>query len=158
MAKKVRHAVINDVEKIMPLLSSVAQMHGDSRKDIFRNPILHYSASDIKNLIENGGLNVFVAVSEVGEVAGVLLCRVEEIQDHIVKLDTKVLRIEDTCVDERYRKSGYGKMLLDYAKEFAKNNGCSRMELNVWAFNRNAYDFYESQGMRAQRHTMEYIL
>ena len=38
MAKEVRRANMDDIVKIMLLLSSVAQLHGDNRKDIFRNP------------------------------------------------------------------------------------------------------------------------
>lgn len=49
-------------------------------------------------------------------------------------------------------------MLVDFAKKFAKDNGCSRIELNVWAFNKEAYDFWANQGMKEQRHTMEYIV
>jgi len=158
MNKKVRRAVINDIGAIMPLLSSVAQLHGDNRKDIFKNPIMHYSETDIRNFIENKELNIFVSTDESAEITGILLCRVQVKENHVVLSDTKILWIEDTCVGEPYRKKGYGKMLIDYAKEFAKTNGCSRMELNVWAFNKNAHDFYISQGMKEQRHIMEYIL
>ena len=156
MVKEVRHAVINDVEKIMPLLSSVAQLHGDNRKDIFRVPTLHYSESEIRNFIENGELNIFVSISETGEITGVLICKLQVRQNHSVLLDSKTLWIEDTCVGEAYRKKGYGKMLIEYAKKFAKDNECSRMELNVWSFNKEAYDFYEKQGMVEQRSVMEY--
>jgi len=158
MGKEVRRAVINDVPKIMPLLSSVAQLHGDNRKDIFRNPTLHYSESEIKNFIETGELNIFVSTGETNEITGVLLCKIRAQHNHNVLLDSKILWIEDTCVGESYRNKGYGKMLIEYAKGFAKDNGCSRMELNVWSFNKNAHDFYESQGLKEQRNIMEYII
>jgi len=158
MEKEIRRAVIDDVIKIMPLLSSVAQLHGDNRKDIFRNPTLHYSESEIKSFVENGKLNVFVSTSETNEITGVLLCKIKVEHNHNVLLDSKTLWVEDTCVSESYRKKGYGKMLVDFAKKFAKDNGCSRIELNVWAFNKEAYDFWANQGMKEQRHTMEYIV
>jgi len=56
MANEVRRAVMDDIITIMPLLSTVAQLHGDNRKDIFRNPTLHYSESEIREFIENGKL------------------------------------------------------------------------------------------------------
>jgi len=149
---------MGDVEYIMPLLSEVAQLHGDNRKDIFHNPTLHYSENEIKGFIENGGLNVFVLTGEVDEITGVLLCKIQENKNHSVLLDSKTLWVEDTCVSEAYRGKGHGKMLVDYAKKFARDNGCSRVELNVWAFNKNARDFYESQGMKGQRTVMEFEL
>ena len=63
MSSNVRNVVISDIASIMPLLSSVAKLHGDNRKDIFRNPTLHYSESDIRNFIENGELNIFVSTN-----------------------------------------------------------------------------------------------
>ena len=158
MGKEVRRAVMSDVAKIMPLLSSVAQMHGDNRNDIFRNPTLHYTEDEIKKFIENCEINIFVSTSETNEITGVLLCRLESNKNHSVLLDSKQLWIEDTCVDETYRGKGYGKMLVDYAKKFAKDNGCSRVELNVWHFNKNAHDFWVSQGMKEMRYVMEFIL
>ena len=158
MNKKGRPAVTGDIPDIMPLLSSVAQLHGDTRKDIFRNPTLHYSESEITEFIKNNELNIFVSTSESDKITGILLCKFRIEYNHNVLLDSKTLWIEDTCVGEAYRKKGYGKMLIDYAKEFAKINNCSRMELNVWAFNKNAHDFYVSQGMKEQRHIMEYII
>ena len=157
MPKEVRRANINDVVNIMPLLSSVTQLHSDNREDIFRNPTLHYSESEIKSFIANDGLNIFVATSETDEITGVLLCKIRVEHNHCVLLDSKTLWIEDTCVNQSYRKKGYGKMLLDFAKKFAEDSGCSRMELNVWSFNKNAHDFYANQGMNEQRHVMEYI-
>jgi len=159
MAKEVRRAVMDDVEKIMPLLSSVAQLHADGRKDVFRSPITtHYSESEIKSFVENGELNIFVSTNEANELTGVLLCRLFISTNHNILQDSRTLWIEDTCVRESHRKEGYGKMLLDFAKNFAKENNCSRVELNVWSFNKSAHDFYVSQGMMKQRHTMEYIL
>ena len=98
-----------------------------------------------------------MSTGEANEITGVLLCKIKAEHNHSVLLDSKTLWIEDTCVNEFYRKKGYGKMLLDFAKKFAEDNGCSRMELNVWSFNKNAHDFYASQGMNEQLHIMEYI-
>jgi len=46
MEKEIRRAAIDDVVKIMPLLSSVAQLHGDNRKDIFATQ--HYTTLKVK--------------------------------------------------------------------------------------------------------------
>ena len=43
-------------------------------------------------------------------------------------------------------------------KAEAENAGCHLAELNVWAFNENAVNFYKSCGMTVQRMYMEYIL
>ena len=159
MDKKVRRAVIGDVVKIMPLLTSVDKFHIDNRKDVFHDAGFLYSEYEIKTAIEeDNGLYIFVSTSEINEITGVLLCYFDEIQDSSIFLDSKKLWIDNNCVGKPYRKEGYGKMLLDYAKTFAKENGCSSIELIVWDFNKNAHDFYKSQGMTEKHYTMEYIL
>ena len=51
-----------------------------------------------------------------------------------------------------------GRLLMDATKKEAENNGCHIAELNVWAFNENAVEFYKNCGMKVQRMYMEYVL
>ena len=158
MDKKIRRAVIKDTDEIISLLSDSAKLHANHRGDIIRNSTLHYSENDIHNLfIEDGPINAFVSINEAEKITGILLYRIGVTSNHNVFLDSKKMWIDEICIGEPYRKQGYGKILLDYAKETAQSNNCSRIELNVWAFNKNAYDFYVNQGMKEQRVIMEYI-
>ena len=48
--------------------------------------------------------------------------------------------------------------VMDATKKEAEKCGCHIVELNVWAFNESAVEFYKSCGMTVQRMYMEYVL
>ena len=45
--------------------------------------------------------------------------------------------------------------MIRFIREFAKENGFSRVELNMWEFNRGALAFYEAAGFKTYRRYME---
>ena len=72
--------------------------------------------------------------------------------------DIKTLYIDDLCVDESARGLHIGKDLYEFVLDYAKDQGCYNVTLNVWADNVNAVRFYEKIGMRVQKIGMEKIL
>ena len=70
----------------------------------------------------------------------------------------KTLYIDDLCVDETERGQHIGKQLYDYTKEYAKQIGCNNLTLNVWEGNDSARAFYDRQGLKPLKTTMEVIL
>ncbi len=70
----------------------------------------------------------------------------------------KTLYIDDLCVAEEQRGMHIGKQLYDHVMEFAKEQGCYNITLNVWRCNDNAMKFYEKCGLTPQKIGMEKIL
>ena len=58
-------------------------------------------------------------------------------------------------VDKKFRRNGYGKILINEINKKAKKENCNRIELICWNFNKNAIKFYEKMGMKVQKLTME---
>ena len=56
------------------------------------------------------------------------------------------------------RGRGIGKVLYDYAVEYARENGYYNLTLNVWACNPSAMRFYEKCGLKVQKVGMELVL
>lgn len=153
-----RHATAKDSPAIMALLAELARLHGEHREDIFRAPTEPRTKHTAESLeaYGTGDGAVFVVEDEgTGEVAGILFCQVKRTKDHPVLQDSTVLWVEDVCVDRAYRGHGYGQLLMARAKEHGREKCCSRLDLNVWAFNKGAHDFYKAMGMREQRTIME---
>lgn len=48
--------------------------------------------------------------------------------------------IEDVIVDSNYRRKGYGKILINYLTEIAKNNNCYKITLDCNDANINFYN------------------
>ena len=79
-------------------------------------------------------------------------------KDDNVLTDIKNLYIDDLCVDENMRDKHIGTVIYDYVKKYAKEIGCYNLTLNVWSCNESAQKFYEKQGLKPQKTTMEMIL
>ena len=158
MEKHVRPATPADVDVLLELLLHVAEHHSSVRSEIFHTGRAAYTAEDLRRILATGEAQIFVSVSETDEVTGLILCKVKELTGHKIMRDVRTVWVEDMSVHPSERREGYGSMLLDHVKAYGREQGCARLELNVWAFNEGAHAFYLHEGMREQRHIMEFAL
>ena len=100
---------------------------------------------------------IFVAEDD-GVVICYAFCVITDRKDDNVLTDMKNLYIDDLCVDENMRDKHVGTVIYDYVKKYAKEIGCYNLTLNVWSCNESAQKFYEKQGLKPQKTTMEMIL
>ena len=110
------------------------------------------------DLFKNDDRPIFVAVDENDKALGYAFCMFKQHLNDNVLTDIKTLYIDDLCVYENIRGQHIGRILFDYVKEFAKENGCYNVTLNVWNGNSGAQIFYEKMGMQVQKMGMEFIL
>ena len=155
---KIRRAMSCDANRINELLYQVAKIHADGRPDIFKAATKKYSDDELIEIIKNDNSPIFVAVDDNNYVLGYAFCIYQFVKDSILLMDKKTLYIDDICIDENARGCHIGKSLYEYVTEFAKQNGFDNITLNVWAFNENAYKFYEKCGMTPQKIIMEKTL
>ena len=155
---KVRRANTEDIPAILELLVQVDMVHHNGRPDLFKGPATKYDAEELKEIIANDKTPVFVCVDDNGKVLGHLFGMYKQIPDDSVLTDIKTLYIDDICVDEAARGQSVGRMLYDFIKEFAKQQGCYNITLNVWCCNPAAMKFYENMGLVPQKICMEQIL
>lgn len=153
----IRLAQIKDIPKIGDLLSQVDMVHHLGRPDIFKIG-RKYSDAELKNLLQDSNRPILVATDENDTVMGYCFCIFQQHTDNSVLTDIKTLYIDDLCVDENLRGKHIGKELYNAAVEFAKQNGCYNLTLNVWSCNESAMKFYESCGLIPQKIGMELIL
>lgn len=151
----VRRAKPQDLNRINDLLYQVATIHANGRPDIFKHTAKKYSDDELIEIILNDNTPIFVATDDRGYVLGYAFCAFQCVKDNILLQDKKTLYIDDICVDEKSRGNNIGKSLYDYVVCFAKENEFDNITLNVWAFNENAYKFYEKCGMTPLKTTME---
>ncbi len=58
------------------------------------------------------------------------------------------LELFNVCVLKEYRKQNIAKEIMEYIKEYAKNNGYKSIYLNCLETAHNAHKLYESVGMK----------
>ena len=155
---KIRRAQETDMEAIDRLLYQVNMVHHKGRPDLFKAGEKKYTDQEFRALLQDENRPVFVAADEKGAVKGYAFCIFQQKKNHNILTDIKTLYIDDLCVDETCRGQHIGRELYEYVKNFAKEQGCYNLTLNVWALNEPAQRFYEKCGMKPQKIGMETIL
>ena len=153
----IRKAIEKDIPKIGDLLKQVCLVHHHGRPDIF-NIGRKYSDEELKELLKDESRPILVCVDANDEVMGYCFCIFQQHVGNSVMTDIKTLYIDDLCVDENLRGKHIGKRLYEAAVEFARDNDCYNLTLNVWNCNQSAMRFYEAQGLVPQKVGMELIL
>lgn len=99
-----------------------------------------------------------VVVAELdGTVAGFACISYIERPASVFRVALRYCDIDELGVDERFRRRGVGRALVEFVKARAAEKGFSRLELNMWEFNEGALRFYEAIGFRTYRRYMELV-
>ena len=155
---RIRKAEKKDAGKLSELLITIAQLHHEGRPDIYGAGGAKYNISDVEKKIADTNEIILVAVDENDTVMGYTMSAIIDVEENGILLPYRKLYIDDVCVDSSARKLGIGRKLMDATKKKAEELNCHIVELNVWAFNESAVEFYKSCGMSVQRMYMEYVL
>lgn len=146
------------MEGINSLLYQVLTVHHNGRPDLFKANVKKYTDEQLLEIIRDDSKPIFVAEDGDGGVAGYAFCVFQNHEESNVLTGIKTVYIDDLCVDEKYRGRHIGKSLYEYVLDFAKQNGCYNVTLNVWSCNEAAMRFYEKCGLKPQKVGMEIIL
>lgn len=94
--------------------------------------------------------SILIATDNDNNVLG---CTFTEIQEDFVR-PNRILYVTYVAVDEKYRKNGIGRMLMNEAENFCKRYECSAIELTSANFRVEAHSFYESLGFTKKKTTL----
>lgn len=147
-----------DLEQINNLLYQVCMVHHNGRPDLFKSGAKKYTDAELIDIINSKKTPILVAADENDIVQGYAFCVFQQYIDNNNMTDIKTLYIDDLCVDETQRGKHIGKTLYNAVLDFARENGCYNVTLNVWSCNENAMKFYENCGLKPQKIGMETIL
>ena len=156
---QIRRAQTIDMEGINRLLCQVLTVHHNGRPDLFKGNVKKYTDQELAELIGDDSRPIFVGVEEESQqVLGYAFCIFQQhIGDNILT-DIKTLYIDDLCVEEKCRGQHIGRQIYEYVLDFAREQGCYNVTLNVWSCNPTAQRFYEKCGLVPQKIGMEKIL
>ena len=149
-----RHAVVDDIEALYRLFSSVDQMHRDAHPEIFKQA--EYP-EDIKKYYRTCILDpdVTIIIAErKKQIIGGLICSLETSPSIPILVPRKIACIENITVSQAFRNKGIGRLLIEAIQEWAVQGGASAIELTVWEFNQAAARFYERLGFQPFRRRM----
>lgn len=101
----------------------------------------------ILNKVVKANGTVYVAVKDK-KVIGFIMSTVRDMKPSLEDdcIAHRKGRVIELFVTERYRKHGVGKKLIDKMEKFFKEKACDVVNIEVFAPNTNAYQFYKSIG------------
>lgn len=154
----IRKAREKDIEQLDKLLFQVNMLHHNGRPDLFKYGERKYTNEQLKEIIKDDSRPVLVVADEQDNILGYAFCIFIQHKNDNILTDIKTLYIDDLCVDEALRGRHIGKILYDSVIDFARENKCYNVTLNVWSCNESAMRFYEKCGLKPYKVGMEKIL
>lgn len=135
---KFRIAKIEDIKNLCKLLTELFSLE----KEFTPNEKLQEDA--LKTIIEDEEIGHIL----VCELDGKIVAMVNILYSISTALGSRVALLEDMIVSNEYRNQNIGSKLLEFAKNFAKIQGCKRITLLTDSDNFKAHKFYEKHNFQ----------
>lgn len=144
---KFRKAGESDYNEILKLKRESHNRHHNNRPDFYKYSELPLDNKEYQKLLGNNDNDIYV-VKSGNNICGYAITKIITFRDDPLIIDHCRFFIDDLYVDLQYRKKGIGKFLMRELVSVCKSKGFRYMDLNVWAFNTEAIDFYKKNGMQ----------
>ncbi len=106
-------------------------------------------------------------LEEKGEICGSMVLNKEQAEVYrqikwkFPAEDSEVLVVHTLCIPPSKAGRGYGRQMVEYAKKFAKKQGCRVMRIDTYAHNEPAKRLYTKCGFRlagSAKHLLEGLI
>ncbi len=151
----VRFAEEKDLDEINELRKQVNDIHVEGRPDVFKAGF-GTEIRDFVKIIMNGENSDIIVAERNGIICGMACVDYVNKPESPYSKARSFYHVQEIAVDEKYRRQGVAKELLEFMIEEAKKRKLGKIELEVWEFNDSAIEFYQAVGFRPTRRWMEY--
>ncbi len=154
----VRLATLDDAEFIAHHTSNVQRMHNEALPAIFKPASADlFPPQKLATLIQDP--NGIVAVAEMqGKIVGHIYGAVVNRTENAFHQPDTYIYIQQIGVDDAARRQGAGTALIAFIRDRARSLGLTTMQVDHWAFNTRARDFFEACGFTPMKVTMRSVL
>ena len=143
MLRMIRKATHNDIPAITELYREQFREMSKLIPDFIKEG--DQSIEFLEKTVSNDDSDILVYEND-GTVVGFILLQAKERPDFDFMLPGKYCYIMDVIVTEVHRNNGFGTALMNSAKDWAKEQNCSFINLDVLTTNTNAISLYEKLG------------
>ena len=150
----VRFAEDRDLEAVNVLRRQVNDLHVAGEPKVFK-PGFCDALRDYLFTIHADPRQKIVVAELDGNVCGFAVLNHITKPENPFMFERDFLDIDEFAVDERCRRRGVASAMIRFIRDHAEKEGFSRIELNMWEFNRGALAFYEAAGFRTYPRYME---
>ena len=150
----IRFAMEDELERVNELRRMVNDLHAENRPDIFKPGFDHDIRNAIYEMWKSDDYRIIVAERD-HTIYGFACIHFIEKNETPYRKPLSFIEVSEFGVDPAFRRKGVATQLMAFVFGFAKENGLSRVELNMWDFNESALAFYETVGFRTYRRFLE---
>ena len=154
---EVRWARENELERVNELRMQVNALHVAGKPELFKPGFPEELRNYIYAIHKDPEQFIAVAVKDRTICGFAVLHHINRPENPFMK-ERDFLDIDEFCVDEAFRRQGVASEMIAFIREFAKEKGFHRIELNMWEFNQDALAFYEAAGFQTFRRYMEMFI
>ena len=142
----IRAATMDDYAGLCALMAEVHRLHLDQLPYLFRETEGPVCGRDyLQRLIDDEQVGLFVAELD-GALVGFVNVALREAPDIPIIVPRCYAHISDVVVRHDHWRAGIGRALMDRAHRWARDQGATAVELNVYEFNDGARAFYQVLG------------
>ncbi|MBT7913860.1 GNAT family N-acetyltransferase [Candidatus Bathyarchaeota archaeon] len=150
---KIRDAVADDLDALIALNEEVHSIHVSLFPDVFRNTDASALGNWFKGQMSNAATAVLLGIEDDRVVAYLIMRMVKRDADVFCHARSCVY-IDHLCVAAEYRNRGVARALIEETKRRAKQEGMTRLELDVWSENREAKRAFHALGFTTYNEQM----
>ena len=154
---EIRFAKETELDRVNEIRKQVNDVHVAGKPEVFKPGFSKELQDFIKVIWDDPEQEIVVAVED-DDICGFAILHHINKPENPFMWERDFLDIDEFCVDQKHRRKGVATQLISYIKEYAKDKGFHRLELNMWEFNESALEFYESVGFETYRRYMEIML
>jgi len=134
---RIRNASATDLEAIVALSAFVQRQHADALPDLFKPPARSRQTRDAFRSFLADPTSLML-LAEKTKPVGYLWAQFQNRPEGWTRFALRLLYIQHMGVAPRFRRRGVGRLLLARAVEMARQQGITRIELDVCSFNSEA--------------------
>ena len=144
----------SDYSAVSALYAYVHAIHEENRPDLFNALDKPLTAATVGHICADSPGGALCA-GQGARIAGFAYTLIKPPRTCPLVRPRVTAYMEDLVVHPGAQRTGVGRALFEETRRLAAARGAVSLELKVWAFNRNAQEFYGRMGMRPRRVIME---
>ncbi len=154
---EIHFAQEKDLNRVNELRKQVNDLHVVGKPEVFKPGFCDELRNYIQTIFRDPEQRIVVAEQD-GKICGFAVLHHIYKPENPFMYERDFLDIDEFCVDEAFRRQGVASAMVAFIKNWAKDQGYHRIELNMWEFNQDALAFYEQAGFVTVRRYMEMMI
>lgn len=150
----IRFAKESELVRVNELRKQVNDLHVEGKSEIFRAGFNDELRDFIYKIWKDPEQKIVVAELN-GVVCGFAVLHHIHRPENPFMRERDFMDVDEFCVDKEYRRQGIATKMMSFIRNYTKEKGIKRLELNMWEFNQDALAFYEAVGFKTYRRYME---